>query len=260
MQAIQLENEHASYQATIADAASECKTVRAASGPGGGFVAGTWVHTDRGLVPIEKIRVGDRVLSQPEMKGELAYRKVLNTFVHEDNEIFLVESRVTNTPFKSREEFDYEAFWDEEDNLPPRYLVATGSHPFWVQGVGWTRAELLSDRVVGTHVLETKDGLSAVVVSVRRICVTAVDGIGWPEERNEDLAPTIDLRHESVVVGTENVGNDFILSSSERYDHRFIRRRVYNFEVEEFRTYYVGEEGVWVHHARGDQAGDVESV
>ena len=207
------------------------------------------MHTKEGLVPIEKIRVGDMVLSQPEMKGELAYRKVLNTFVHEDREIYLVDYCVTNTPFGSRGAFDHEAFWDEEDNLPRHHLVVTGNHSFWVQGVGWTKAELLPDYFEGTNVLETKDGLSAVVLSVRKICVTEVDGIGWPYERNEDVAPTIDLRNDLVVVGTEDVSNDFLTSRPVRYDNRFIRRHVYNFEVEGFHTYYVGEAGVWVHNA-----------
>lgn len=36
---------------------------------GGCFIAGTLVHTDKGLVPIEQIKVGDMVLSQPEQGG-----------------------------------------------------------------------------------------------------------------------------------------------------------------------------------------------
>ena len=36
-----------------------------------GFVAGTLVHTDKGLVPIEQIKVGDMVLSKHE-NGEEA--------------------------------------------------------------------------------------------------------------------------------------------------------------------------------------------
>lgn len=37
------------------------------------FIAGTLVHTQNGLVAIEKIKVGDMVLSQPEGKGPLSY-------------------------------------------------------------------------------------------------------------------------------------------------------------------------------------------
>jgi hypothetical protein len=56
------------------------------------FVAGTQVHTKEGLVSIEKLCTGDWVLSQPEVKGELAYRQVVKTFAfEEEKEIFLVE-------------------------------------------------------------------------------------------------------------------------------------------------------------------------
>ena len=58
---------------------------------GGGFVAGTLVHTDRGLVRIEKIRVGDMVLSQPEETGELTHKRVLRTVSFEDKEVGFIE-------------------------------------------------------------------------------------------------------------------------------------------------------------------------
>jgi hypothetical protein len=54
--------------------------------------AGTLVHTKNGLVPIEKICVGEWLLSQPEMKGERAYRQVVKTFaIEEQQEVFLLE-------------------------------------------------------------------------------------------------------------------------------------------------------------------------
>lgn len=41
-----------------------------------GFVAGTLVHTDKGLMPIKDIKVGDMVLSldQNNPDGELVYK------------------------------------------------------------------------------------------------------------------------------------------------------------------------------------------
>ncbi|HNE92343.1 MAG TPA: Hint domain-containing protein, partial [Agitococcus sp.] len=46
-----------------------------------GFVAGTLVHTDKGLVPIEQLQVGDMVLSKHESgQGEKAYKRVISTF------------------------------------------------------------------------------------------------------------------------------------------------------------------------------------
>ena len=46
------------------------------------FIAGTLVHTDKGLVPINKIKVGDRVLSRDENNpdAENVYKRVVSTF------------------------------------------------------------------------------------------------------------------------------------------------------------------------------------
>lgn len=44
------------------------------------FLAGTLIHTEQGLVPIEQIKVGDRVLSKDESgEGELVYKPVVRT-------------------------------------------------------------------------------------------------------------------------------------------------------------------------------------
>ena len=46
-----------------------------------GLVAGTLVHTDKGLVPIEQLKVGDMVLSKHESNtGEQASKRVVSTF------------------------------------------------------------------------------------------------------------------------------------------------------------------------------------
>lgn len=55
-----------------------------------GFVAGTLVHTDKGLVPIQDIKVGDLVLSSPEQSdGSLReYKRVVNTFRAESEDVW----------------------------------------------------------------------------------------------------------------------------------------------------------------------------
>ena len=46
-----------------------------------GFAKGTLVHTNKGLVPIQNLKVGDLVLSMPENgEGETVYKRVVNTF------------------------------------------------------------------------------------------------------------------------------------------------------------------------------------
>lgn len=79
------------------------------------FVAGTLVTTHRGAVAIEKVRIGDLVLSKDIESGALAFRPVLQTTVREPEE--LVELRAAND-----------------------VLRCTAGHFFWVSGKGWTKA------------------------------------------------------------------------------------------------------------------------
>jgi hypothetical protein len=80
------------------------------------FVAGTLVSTASGLAPIEKLRVGDLVLSQDIDSGELAYKPVTRTTVRPEEP--LVEFRVENDVFRS-----------------------TKGHALWISGSGWAKAD-----------------------------------------------------------------------------------------------------------------------
>ena len=47
-----------------------------------GFTAGTLVHTETGLVPIEQLKIGDKVLSNAANgSGELIYKAITNTMI-----------------------------------------------------------------------------------------------------------------------------------------------------------------------------------
>ncbi|MGH9949797.1 MAG: polymorphic toxin-type HINT domain-containing protein, partial [Pyrinomonadaceae bacterium] len=54
------------------------------------FVAGTPVLTRDGLVPIEKIELGDEVLSFNEFKGEVEYKPVIQTFERYEKDIIRI--------------------------------------------------------------------------------------------------------------------------------------------------------------------------
>jgi hypothetical protein len=99
--------------------------IRFPSTSGGCFIKGTRVQTQQGLKRIEDIKVGDYVLSSPEDgTGKPEYKRVVNTFVHSDKTITSI------------------GYYKEGSNQA-RVLKATGNHPFWVEGLGWTRADLL---------------------------------------------------------------------------------------------------------------------
>ena len=84
-------------------------------------------------MPIEKIQIGDRVLSQSALTGELTFKPVLDiTLGHQE---FLA---LTTT---------------EKETLVP-----TGGHAFWVSGLGWRLAHELK---VGDR-LHTVSGWSEI--------------------------------------------------------------------------------------------------
>ncbi|GAB5402414.1 MAG: hypothetical protein Aurels2KO_06450 [Aureliella sp.] len=78
------------------------------------LVPGTLVQTSTGLVPIEKIKIGDMVLSQDVETAELALKPVLLTTI-----------RPPKTTIKIKTGSDT--------------IEATGGHLWWVSGKGWVK-------------------------------------------------------------------------------------------------------------------------
>jgi hypothetical protein len=131
------------------------------------FVAGTLVWTAKGPVEIEKIQVGDLVLSQEPNTGELAFQPVLQTTQRPPEQLIKVR-------------------------LVTRYedtLEGSGGHPLWVAGEGWINlrqlqsgmvlhgidgATVVSDvesgRTQPTHNLVVADFHTYVVGAARLLC------------------------------------------------------------------------------------------
>lgn len=83
------------------------------------LVAGTPIWTEKGLVDIEKIQPGDRVLSKEIDTGELTFKPVL---------------RVTERPPVPVAKI----------HLANESIEASSGHHFWVSGAGWTKTRKLS--------------------------------------------------------------------------------------------------------------------
>jgi hypothetical protein len=112
------------------------------------FTAGTPVQTENGLVPIEEIRVGDKVLAQDPETGETGYFEVVDLTHHPTDDIL----RITIDD-------------DGHDALAPEVMEITPGHPVYVEGKGWVDAEKL---VVGDRLRRT-DGGWAEVREVERV-------------------------------------------------------------------------------------------
>jgi hypothetical protein len=137
------------------------------------FVAGTPVETESGLKPIEKVEVGDLILSRDEKTGERSFKKAVATYETPDQRIIEIQ-------------------FESEDG-GTETIGATAEHPFWVKARGWVGA---GDLLPGDEVFTSQGGW------------IKVSGSTWLSKR----------------------------------------QTVYNLEVEDYHTYFVGESGAWVHN------------
>ena len=193
------------------------------------FAAGTLVHTQDGLVPIEKLQVGTPVLTQPEQGGERTYRRVLNKVSHLDQAVYAVQVRTL-----------------ADDTLTT--LIATGTHPFWVSEPlaaeeHWLAAACLQAGMT----LQLANGAAAAVEAVAPLRHTQYPQWGLATDEQSGQAMLFDLTGASPQLIEPSqaaaLSTDHTWHLGELY-----QTTVYNFEVDECHTYYVGEQGVWVHN------------
>lgn len=135
------------------------------------FVAGTMILTAAGLVAIENIKAGDKVVATNEDTFETAEKKVLETYIRETNQLVHL-------------------------TINKELITTTINHPFYIKNLGFVNAGELQ---AGNEVVNQKGEIYTV----------------------------------------ENVRFEFVESTE----------KVYNFQVEDFHTYHVGNSGVLVHNS-----------
>ena len=202
---------------------------------GGCFTKGTLVHTQEGQRPIEEIKVGDYVLSSPEDgSGQPEYKQVVNIFMSKDKVIKQVA-------FTKRVNED----WTE-------CIAATGDHPFWVEGVGWTRADALK----GYDKLRKSDGSFSLACDTGHIFripewhpgAEKYAGLGWVFDRGYSVDGTDGSLYDYENNSYDKGKSTTFYYSDDLIEENYLKATVYNWEVADFHTYYVGETGIWVHN------------
>ena len=210
-----------------------------------GFAKGTLVHTQEGPKPIEAIQVGDWVLSKPESGGERAYKRVVKTWAHPPERIVDLhyilpgQDRTYGQPIKMRR------------------ISVTRNHPFWTKEDGWTAASLLK---YYESTFEDKSGQSIEFASLVNIYISDQPNVGWiPTDMGatDSVGALWDYEARTLING-EVLALDAIretyrdLGDREAIDPAlFFKAPVYNLEVQDFHTYYVGKHGLWVHDPSG---------
>jgi len=130
-----------------------------------------------------------------------------------------------------------------EESNESWFLAATDSLPFWVEGTGWTRTDALNRR----SVLRTFDGRVAVVDGPEREFGTGQEGVGWvPNGSNWETSEgsRFDYAKYDIV---ETPDNPYLPREVAESMERYLRVPVYNLDVEDFHTFYVGDH--WVRGA-----------
>lgn len=199
------------------------------------FAAGTIVHTKNGLVPIEQVKVGDWVLSRHDNNtGKQAYKRVLKTIQSDETKPIIM--------------LRYYSMLEKEICQ----LYVTNEHPIFVkddygQDVGWRAASTVShpDQLVSF------DGTPIEAFENCTLWVTPKLGVAWGQSRVHDYGPLVDFSGSmpKILEGrTSERAMEGMFAEFEAI--------VYNLEVEDFHTYYVGELGIWVHNTSSG-SGDV---
>jgi hypothetical protein len=225
----------------------------------GCFVAGTLVHTKDGLKPIEQIKVGDWVLSRPENPEEgteTAYKRVVNTFRFEDKPVVKLSwfQRPADDPTGEK----YGGLKSTFDRV-----FATPNHPVWVEGHGWVAVERLHEpgekRRVGLLDVEDwertplrlADGSACHIGDVNDCFRTDKPNVVYTESSNNlvDYGSLWDSAESPPKYIDNGIAFDIENWIDDETDMPIVfTTTVYNIEVEDWHTYFVGSTGLWVHN------------
>ncbi|MDE2419952.1 MAG: hypothetical protein KGO49_02075 [Gammaproteobacteria bacterium] len=243
-----------------------------------GFVAGTLVHTDKGLVPIDQLKVGDLVLSRLESNPDAPneYKKVIN---------FIKSTSIQKISYVS---YFIEDLDDSSKSDGFRYVFCTENHQFYINKLedtdisspiirmGWLASEMLGgllsyiegietiiqDKVFGGVVplehnenrtlikrhnffaqVTTDDDRSGPLIDFRQGRPIAVGGIWFSDVKY--LSP----QQEQITYQEDDPNVQVIESLLSHVCWDDYEDYVYNIEVEDSHTYFVEKIGLWVHDA-----------
>jgi hypothetical protein len=231
-----------------------------------GFPAGTMIHTDQGLMPIQEIKVGDMVLSRPKQGGENApteYKRVVRAFCAGEVEVVRLLS-------KRQIEWDD---WDDGRNfvqfITHNHLVWVEQRKKWISVKDLQVGELLSgvDNTDGQKLLSIDLVFKGSLDKAQHFGICLEPSLGLDDSRDVSMYIDFDSKGYSVNYNRFYTGYKgylfdrsvyFRLDSKlekivfdDFYDHsnNFLMVAIYNIEVEEFQTYFIGQQSIWVHAA-----------
>ncbi|MFO1390728.1 MAG: hypothetical protein U1E94_00665 [Agitococcus sp.] len=234
-----------------------------------GFVAGTLVHTDKGLVPIEQLKVGDMVLSKHESGDSLTkYSKIECITSKLDQQILALI-------------YIYDESNNSNDAGTLCIDILTGDHSVWVnkihadddspfdRNLGWVDA----NNIVPSSEFSFHDGAFGFVSYVHSVYQAPDEDIFWLNGYH-GAEYLIDLKNNQkkiyyiahlfdgmvwrddllsfdndIEIGdlANPIIKDFYDFFINRLDDFFATREIYNIKLEDSETYYIGRAGLLTH-------------
>ena len=181
------------------------------------FVAGTQVLTDEGLKNIEDIQAGDYVYSTDEETGESGYKEVLNTFAKETEVL-------THVSYELKDDFlsEYEEYYLDKESINHNNRDENGYHK------------------------ESQEQQEDTTTYSKEI-VTTMNHRFWCEGSWKTAGTLEEGDILTLADGSEAVVTEVTFEAK--------HTTVYNMEVADYHTYYVGEDSVWVHNMCDVQPG-----
>lgn len=279
------------------------------------FAKGTLVHTNKGLVPIQELKVGDMVLSLSENgEGETAYKRVVNTFKSVEKKelmgglfgIFCTydhpfweigrgwvpfkdmyldgkgvfsfynlnrnESPLDNNIRGALQVFEADEGTHDVFNLGGLYLARSGTEGVAVAYFSNNKYDyrakdggylLIDFRKYSAQYILTDDN-DSLLGYWKNQCRFSFELDELEQEKNQFIVlrkgrddieiaaysrilQDFDLHDRNYVLCENPVNVELLQDIENRFDGAF-SDYVYNIEVEDYHTYFVGEMGYWVHN------------
>lgn len=135
-----------------------------------GFVAGTLVHTDKGLIPIQNLQVGDLVWTKNKVTGEESLQPILKIYESKNQDIWQVE---------------YCNFVNGEENGDNFYIYGGEQSLIWVLGdadgyedtpTKWTK--IIDDDMQTMSLIQVINGQQGFLSWTSPVFVTDIKDLG----------------------------------------------------------------------------------
>jgi hypothetical protein len=226
---------------------------------GAGFPAGTRINTDKGLISIQDINIGDLVLCKPQNgQGKLCYKPILRMVAYENKGLWKLHY------------FEIKANTDISKLHKGKLLQlshkgklsgvsVTANYLFRVKDSGWTRA----DELQNGQIIETMNpDVVALVFMVNPLRKTSMPNIAGgyhvrnvfdAERKGFDIKDVdyFDLFEYDKTglcgIPDQNAPSPLKMNGQNVYVlEEMFRQKVYNFELADCDTYFIFNDGLWV--------------